>query len=139
MRQTSRPESGRNLPNTDLDTSHEDLSGEAFLDLGRVGGLEEELQGLDEVGASLLDRGTLAGDIYLGAEAHVAIALPQEDGRELVGGRHGQSVALRSRGLAVPPLPPIRVFGVPASPIGSSPPAPASPGLPTTAFGVLGQ
>src|SRR5262249_8547249 len=92
IRHTSSPEKTRSLANPDLDASHEALLAQAFADLGRVGGLEEQLQRLDEVAAGFFDAVSLAGDVQLGAVGHVAVALTREDRGELTGASHAPSV-----------------------------------------------
>jgi hypothetical protein len=45
------------------------------LNLGWICCLKEQLDGFDEIGAGLLDRVALAGNIKLGTERHVPVVL----------------------------------------------------------------
>src|SRR5579883_1470650 len=94
MTQTSRPESTRNLPNGDLQTSDEDLVVEPLLYLGRIGTLEEQLQRLGQVALGILDGIALAGDVQFGAEGNIAVSLALDNGSQLMGALHTISSVL---------------------------------------------
>src|SRR5262245_60853986 len=66
--QASRPDKIRSLPNRDLQTRHVDFGPETPLDLGGIGGLEEELQSLLEIPPRLLDGRSLARHVQLRAQ-----------------------------------------------------------------------
>ena len=70
------------------------VMGEAFLDLGSAGDLEEALDGLDQIAASFSGGITLAGDVQFRAERNVAGAflLGQGSQLELL---HGSAFAAR--------------------------------------------
>lgn len=97
--QTSRPDSTRSLPNRDLDPSYEHFAVQPARDLGRVGRLKEEFQGLDEIGSRGLDRIALAGDIQFGAQRDVSVIFALDDGGQLVLGLHEVMIAAANRGL----------------------------------------
>jgi hypothetical protein len=61
------------LPNGHLSLSDEDIVVQPARYFGRRGGLEKESQGFNEVGARLLNRGTLACNIQFGAQGDKAI------------------------------------------------------------------
>ena len=80
MRQTSRPERTRRLPNGDLDLRHVDLSTKAPVEFLRRGRLEEKLQRFGQVRACLGYRVSLARDIYyFGAQGDIAVAVTFDD------------------------------------------------------------
>lgn len=81
--QTSFPEKTRSLPNRDLQAGDEDLGVQSVLHLARFRALEEEPEGLDEVGARLLDGGALARDVQLRAKGNVSVALALDDPGQL--------------------------------------------------------
>src|SRR5262249_36934371 len=82
MRATSRQDSMRSLCNRDLDRGDVDLAVQAFGNLGRTRRLEEQLNGFLKVGARLLDRVALAGDIDLRTQRHEAIAFALDQRRQ---------------------------------------------------------
>ena len=65
---TSRPERRRSLPNRDIEGGYIDLRVKASCDLLRRCCFEEEREGFLEVGACLLDRIPLAGDVEFRAQ-----------------------------------------------------------------------
>jgi len=77
-----------NLPNRHLNLSDEDLTVQPPCNFGRSGGLEKERQGFDEIGARLLDCGTLACDIELGAQGDKAIVFALNNSRHSLRSRH---------------------------------------------------
>ena len=79
IRQTSRPERTRSLPNRDLYMGHVDLVAPAPLDF--LGGrrLEEERDRFLEVAPSLGYGVSLAGNIHFRTQCHVPIAFPFDD------------------------------------------------------------
>ena len=79
MRQTSRPERTRSLPNGDLDLRDVDLSSNVPVEFLRGGGLKEKGQGFRQVRACFGNGVSLACDIYFGAQGDISIALPFND------------------------------------------------------------
>jgi len=79
MRQTSRPERVRSLPNGHLDRGYVDFAAQSLLDLRRIGGFKEELQRFDQVSSRLLDGLPLAGKIQLRTERDVAVPLTHDE------------------------------------------------------------
>jgi len=69
----SAPERILSLPNGHLSLRDEDLTVQPPRNFGRGRGLEKERQGFDEIGARLLNRGTLACDVQIGAQGDKAI------------------------------------------------------------------
>src|SRR5437773_1210652 len=77
--QTCFPEKVLSLPNRYLKTRHEHLSVQAGLDLGSVGGFEEQLHGFLQVRPRLVDRGSLAGHVNVRTEGYVSVAFSFDD------------------------------------------------------------
>ncbi len=75
IRQTSSPERTRSLPNRDLDLGDKNFRVETLFDLARVGGFKEQSPGLDQIGAGLLDRVALTGDVQIGTQGYKAVVL----------------------------------------------------------------
>ena len=72
MRQTSRPERTRSLPNGDLDLRDVDLSSNVPVEFLRGGGLKEKGQGFRQVRACFGNGVSLACDIYFGAQGDIS-------------------------------------------------------------------
>lgn len=67
MRQISKPERTRSLPNRDLNLSHEDFVVRAPGDFRWGCSLEEQSEGLDKVCSRFFNRHTFASDVELRA------------------------------------------------------------------------
>src|SRR3712207_152787 len=76
------PERTRSLDNGDVDVSYVNFWVESTLDLGGAGGLKEQLDSFSKILPRLLDGIALAGDVKLGAEGHIAIALALDQSRQ---------------------------------------------------------
>jgi hypothetical protein len=72
----------RSPPNRDLYLSDEDVGLKPPIYLGSVRRLEKQRQRLGQMGTSLFDRVTLAGDVELWAKGDVAVSLPFDNGCE---------------------------------------------------------
>ena len=83
--QTSAPERTRSLPNGHLNLSYENLVVQPPSNLGWRGCLEKERQGFDQIGASLLHRSALTGNVEFGAQCHEIIVFTLNNGRQSVG------------------------------------------------------
>src|SRR6476469_6945822 len=94
IRQASRPDITRSLPNLDLEPRNEDLVLQTALYFGRIRALEEQLEGFDEIAPRLLDRVTLARDVQLGTEGDVSIPFPFDDPGERPALVHGNLLIL---------------------------------------------
>ena len=79
MRQTSRPERTRSLPNGDLDLCHVDLSTKVPVEFLRGGGFEEQGQRFRQVRARFGYAVSLACDIYFVAQGDISVALTFDD------------------------------------------------------------
>lgn len=86
--QTSRPDRTRSLPNGYLELGYVYLLMKSIPDLRRIGGLEEQLQGFNQVGAGLTDGVALTRNVQFWAERHVPVVLAFNDRRELMGSLH---------------------------------------------------
>jgi hypothetical protein len=88
LAQTARPERTRSLPNRHFQASHENLGVKTALDFRRVGRLEEQLDGLDEILPRGLDGISLARDVELRTERNVPVAFAFDDPGDLVCALH---------------------------------------------------
>jgi hypothetical protein len=61
---------------------------QAACDFCRIGRLEKQLEGFDQVLSGRFDRVALAGEIELRAKSHVSVVLAFDDGSELSGRLH---------------------------------------------------
>lgn len=77
------PESTRSLPNADLQTCYIDLVVKALADFLGGSGLEEEIDGLSKIRTGFFNGRSLAGDVQLGAERHVAVPFALHDRGDL--------------------------------------------------------
>src|SRR5260370_36378235 len=93
MRHVSSPE-GPSLPNRDLYLGNKHVRLRPSIDLRSVRRLEEQGQRLGQIGASLFDRGALAGDIELWTKGDVAVSLSFDNGCEDPKRGHGSIVSL---------------------------------------------
>ena len=96
MRQASRPDRTRSLANRNLDLSYVDFASQAPVDLAGRRGLEEQGKGLREIVASLGHGLTLARNVQLGAERHIALTLALDD-RSQASGHCGSSMGARPK------------------------------------------
>lgn len=83
------PEKARNLGNSHLDLTHISLVAQPGRDLGVIGALEEQLDGLNKVQAGLLNAVALAGDVELRAERDEALPFTLENASQNAGALHG--------------------------------------------------
>lgn len=86
--QTASPEKGRSLGNLYLDLRHEHLRLESSRDFGRIRAFEEQCQSLNKVKACFFDRAALAGNVILGTQRDVTIALAFDDRSQTRGISH---------------------------------------------------
>src|SRR5262245_27383287 len=91
MAPRSRPERTRSLPTSDVQAEHVNLGDQATLDFRGVRGLEEEFDGLAQVGLGLLDGAAPARDVQFGAKGDEPIALSLDDRRQGLDPRHGRA------------------------------------------------
>ena len=81
MRQTSRPESLRSLPNLQIEVGNVDLPVEAIASLGITGCFEEKLECLAEVVRGVFHGIPLARNIKVGTEGDIPVILSFNDRR----------------------------------------------------------
>src|SRR5438874_4446422 len=80
MRQMSKPERSRSLPNRNLDLSHENFIVKPPGDFGRFSRFKKQRERLNEVGARFFDRIALARDIEFRAQRHETIVVTFDNG-----------------------------------------------------------
>lgn len=68
---------------------------QASLDLARVCGFEEQLDGLGQIASRLLDGGPLARDVQFGAQRDVTVALAGQDRSQLSGRLQAAALPVR--------------------------------------------
>lgn len=83
IRQTSRPEMTRSLPNGNLQSRDQNLAVQLPLNLDRIGRFKEILERLDEIRACRLDRIPLARDVKFGTEGDLDRSLTPDDRSKL--------------------------------------------------------
>ena len=88
MRQTSRPERVRSLPNLHVERRDVELALEALPDLTLARSLKEEGDRLLDVMASLLDAVALAGNVEFGAQGNVAVPFVVDPGSDMLDALH---------------------------------------------------
>ena len=80
----SRPDSGRSLPNRDLQMRIKNFALEAPPDFGNVCRFEEQLQGFGQIAPRFFDGVALACDVQFGAKSNKAVALALDDSHKLL-------------------------------------------------------
>lgn len=96
IRHASSPERARTLPNRNLDLCYKQVRMKPLLDLRGIGGLKEQCQRLDEVGAGFFQGVALAGDIELWAQRYVAVTFTFDYGCQAARLLH-HSIVVKSR------------------------------------------
>src|SRR5215831_1299814 len=81
IRHTSRPERTRSLPMPGFDPRYEYFGPQTTLDLYRVRALQEELDRFAKVGSGFLDGRPSTGDVKLGAQCRIDLAILLDDRR----------------------------------------------------------
>jgi len=82
----------RSLPNRDLDLGYEYFAMKSAGNLGSRCGFKEERKRLDEIGARLFNRCSLAGDVQLRAQCHESVILAFNDCGHVSGAKHASSL-----------------------------------------------
>ncbi len=95
IRQTSKPDSIRSLPNRHRDLGYEYLAVKSPGNFGRRCGLKEERKRLDQIGARLFNRCPLAGDVQLRTQRDESVVFAFNDRSHLSKISHALSVTLR--------------------------------------------
>src|SRR5690242_11127026 len=80
IRQTSRPDITRSLPNCDLNLSYKHILLESPVDLVGRRAFKKQFEGFAKIFAGLLNRISLAGDIEFRAEGDECAVFRQNDG-----------------------------------------------------------
>ena len=98
IRHTSLPENTPNLGMDGLEAGHKDFVMEPFGEFLRRRALEEQFNGLTQVGQCLFHGVALAGNIEFRAQRHVTVALALEDRCELAFLLHAPTIHVRQTG-----------------------------------------